>query len=121
MSDCFDHMCDAYDQHYNFDGDDHMYGEDDNYYSRSNRSRRIGRPSNPLYYHTKIKFNNIERITTKAFLFNVEDHVGLWVPISWCKEMDEENNTVYIWTEGYKKNLAKAKREYNEQTGEYVD
>ena len=64
----------------------------------------------PLYYHTKVNFDELLEKREKAIWLQI-DGVKTWMPIKCCKELDEESKTVYIWTKVLESNMMKA-REY---------
>ena len=64
----------------------------------------------PLYYHTKVNFDELLETREKAIWFQI-DGLKVWMPRKCCKQLDESNNEVYIWTKVYESNMLKA-REY---------
>ena len=64
----------------------------------------------PLYYHTKVNFDELLEAREKAIWFQI-DGLKVWMPRKCCKQLDESNNEVYIWTKVYESNMLKA-REY---------
>lgn len=97
MSDCFDHMSDAWDQHLQYE---HEFDDDQS--GSSNYSNYDGYEDyeyDKLYYHRKHKFRSIEAQTDKAYLFNLKNGKQQWVPKSLCKKLKIKHNhvRVYIW------------------------
>ena len=78
MSDCFDHMFDAYDQLFHREMDFESYGEGN------------GRPfaANPNFYHTFKEFKALVTQTEIAYLFKISKHKGVWVPKSICRRLE---------------------------------
>ena len=70
----------------------------------------------PLYYHTKVNFDELLEVRDKALWFKI-DGLKVWMPRKCCKQLDESNNEVYIWTKVYESNMLKA-REYIENLKE---
>lgn len=88
MSDCFDHMCDAYERHWNGEWEEPRY-----YRSSYNY--------NPLYHHTKIPYKSFKEISDKCykFVFQHESKLysfELYVPKKLCKSFDFNKKTVFI-------------------------
>jgi hypothetical protein len=79
MSDTFDHMGDAY-----LDRDNRGY---EDFPSKEPFVK------DPLFYHTKIKYDAIDNESPKAISID-----GLWIPKSLCREFDKKNQTVYVLT-----------------------
>jgi hypothetical protein len=94
MSDCFDHMVDAYE-----DFEARGFDEDSSGFSRG-RSRRSKTPFSydPLYYHTSKSFIRIVKRTEKAILFEFDKLGEQWVPEKLCRQLDEASGTVFIYT-----------------------
>ncbi len=53
-------------------------------------------PSDPLYYHRKIKFEKIVSKTDKSYLFSIEGLGDVWVPKKICRHMSMSESSVYI-------------------------
>ena len=64
--------------------------------------------SNPLHYHTKVNFDELLEIREKAIRFKI-DGLKVWMPKKCCRQLDEINNEVYIWTKVYESNMQKTK------------
>ena len=64
--------------------------------------------SDPLYYHTKVNFDELLEVRDKALWFKI-DGVKVWMPRKCCRQLDETNNKVYIWTKVYESNMLKAR------------
>ena len=62
----------------------------------------------PLYYHTKVNFDELLETREKAIRFKI-DGLKVWMPKTCCKHLDEINNEVYIWTKVYESNMQKTK------------
>ena len=62
----------------------------------------------PLHYHTKVNFDELLEIREKAIWFQI-DGLKVWMPKSCCKELNKEDQTVYIWTKVYESNMLKAR------------
>ena len=62
----------------------------------------------PLYYHTKVNFDELLETRDKALWFKI-DGVKVWMPKKCCRQLDEINNEVYIWTKAYESNMLKAR------------
>ena len=95
MSDCFDHAGDAFDS-MSPGGRDYEEGYRFNY--------------NPLYYHTKITYSEIQAETEKAIRI-VIDHsdeisVAMWIPKALIKE--RKKTTMYVLRTFYVVELGKA-------------
>lgn len=98
MSDCFDHMADAFDDYQaRFEA-----GDDDPGGYRGSKSRRQRSRSslsyfnkNPLYYHRRVKYKEIVERTDKAILFRTNFNQTIWVPLSLCRNINETD--CYIW------------------------
>lgn len=87
MSDCFDHMADAFDSY------DRSMDE-----GFGNSSSFV---ADKLFFHKKIEFIKIEKETEKAYLFRLSDIEGVWVAKSLCRNMTK--NTVYVHRKTYSK------------------
>lgn len=102
MSDCFDHMVDAFED-YEARGCDDDAGDGSWFLSRrGRRGRRSHRSStfvrDPLYYHTKLEFERIVHRTDKAILFEFKRFGEQWVPEKLCRKLDEEECSVFVYT-----------------------
>ena len=64
--------------------------------------------SDPLYYHTKVNFDELLEVRDKALWFKI-DGLKVWMPKKCCRHLDEINNEVYIWTKVYESNMLKAR------------
>ena len=64
--------------------------------------------SDPLYYHTKVNFDELLEVRDKALWFKI-DGLKVWMPKKCCRQLDEINNEVYIWTKVYESNMLKAR------------
>ena len=64
--------------------------------------------SDPLYYHTKVNFDELLEVREKAIRFKI-DGLKVWMPKKCCRQLDEINNEVYIWTKVYESNMLKAR------------
>ena len=62
----------------------------------------------PLYYHTKVNFDELLEVRDKALWFKI-DGLKVWMPKKCCRQLDEINNEVYIWTKVYESNMLKAR------------
>ena len=62
----------------------------------------------PLYYHTKVNFDELLEVREKAIRFKI-DGLKVWMPKKCCRKLDEINNEVYIWTKVYESNMLKAR------------
>ena len=62
----------------------------------------------PLYYHTKVNFDELLEVREKAIRFKI-DGLKVWMPKKCCRQLDEINNEVYIWTKVYESNMLKTK------------
>ena len=62
----------------------------------------------PLYYHTKVNFDELLEVREKAIRFKI-DGLKVWMPKKCCRQLDETNNEVYIWTKVYESNMLKTK------------
>jgi hypothetical protein len=88
MSDCFDHMFDAYSSRFDEDYEDDGFGYN------------IGTSKNPDYYHTKIKFKSIVFQTEKAYLLDIgKEKFEVWIPKKVCRHLSELDKTIFIHTE----------------------
>lgn len=88
MSDCFDHMVDAYESY------DRSIDDGGPLYSSSFSPDK-------LYFHKRISFIKIENETDKAYLFRLSDVEGVWVPKSICKNLGD--NEVFVHRKIYSK------------------
>ena len=64
--------------------------------------------SDPLYYHTKVNFDELLEVRDKALWFKI-DGLKVWMPKKCCRHLDKINNEVYIWTKVYESNMLKAR------------
>ena len=64
--------------------------------------------SDPLYYHTKVNFDELLEVRDKALWFKI-DGVKVWMPRKCCRHLNKNNNEVYIWTKVYESNMLKAR------------
>ena len=64
--------------------------------------------SDPLYYHTKVNFDELLEVRDKALWFKI-DGVKVWMPRKCCRHLNKNNNEVYIWTKVYEANMMKAR------------
>ena len=64
--------------------------------------------SDPLYYHTKVNFDELLEVRDKALWFKI-DGLKVWMPKKWCRHLNKSNNEVYIWTKVYESNMLKAR------------
>lgn len=79
MSDCFDHMCDAYERMLN--------GHDDyNCDSFSRKPDKLYFYGEPNLHYNKVKFDKIEKETDKAILIRIKDSTA-WVPKMCIREL----------------------------------
>ena len=62
----------------------------------------------PLYYHTKVNFDELIETREKAIRFKING-LKVWMPKKCCRQLDEINNEVYIWTKVYESNMLKTK------------
>ena len=62
----------------------------------------------PLHYHTKVYFDELLETREKAIRFKI-DGLKVWMPKKCCRQLDEINNEVYIWTKVYESNMLKAR------------
>tara|TARA_R100001377_G_scaffold24780_1_gene13370 strand:- start:264 stop:518 length:255 start_codon:yes stop_codon:yes gene_type:complete len=62
----------------------------------------------PLYYHTKVCFDELIEIREKSIYFKI-DGLKVWMPKKCCRKLNETDNTVYIWNKVYEPNMIKAK------------
>ena len=70
----------------------------------------------PLYYHTKVNFDELLEMREKAIRFKING-LKVWMPKKCCRQLDEINKKVYIWTKVYKSNMQKT-REFVENLKE---
>lgn len=52
----------------------------------------------PLYYHTKVKFNRIKAETKRSYLFSFSNSIDIWVPKKVCRELKEDSVYIHINT-----------------------
>jgi len=64
--------------------------------------------SDPLYYHTKVNFDELLEVRDKALWFKI-DGLKVWMPKKCCRHLDKINKKVYIWTKVYESNMQKTK------------
>ena len=64
--------------------------------------------SDPLYYHTKVNFDELLEVRDKALWFKI-DGLKVWMPKKCCRHLNKSNNEVYIWTKVYESNMMKAR------------
>ena len=62
----------------------------------------------PLYYHTKVNFDELLETREKAIRFKING-LKVWMPKKCCRQLDEINKKVYIWTKVYESNMLKTK------------
>ena len=62
----------------------------------------------PLHYHTKVNFDELLEVREKAIRFKI-DGLKVWMPKKCCRQLDEINKKVYIWTKVYESNMLKAR------------
>ena len=62
----------------------------------------------PLYYHTKVNFDELLEVREKAIRFKING-LKVWMPKKCCRQLNETNNEVYIWTKVYESNMLKAR------------
>jgi len=62
----------------------------------------------PLYYHTKVNFDELLEVREKAIRFKING-LKVWMPKKCCRQLNETNNEVYIWTKVYESNMLKTK------------
>ena len=62
----------------------------------------------PLHYHTKVNFDELIETREKAIRFKING-LKVWMPKKCCRQLDEINNEVYIWTKAYESNMLKAR------------
>ena len=62
----------------------------------------------PLYYHTKVNFDELLEVREKAIRFKING-LKVWMPKKCCRHLDKINNEVYIWTKVYESNMLKAR------------
>ena len=62
----------------------------------------------PLYYHTKVNFDELLEVREKAIKFKING-LKVWMPKKCCRHLDKVNNEVYIWTKVYESNMLKAR------------
>ena len=56
----------------------------------------------PLFYHTKVKFNALVRKTDKAYLLMFEGFNKIWIPVKICRHFDLSTRTVYVHTKTFR-------------------
>lgn len=89
MSDCFDHMADAWDQYCNSDYMD----------SQDGFGGSKGFAYNALHYHSKITFKRLIAQTEKSYLFEYTWYgksVEVWVAKRLLKEFNLKTLTGYV-------------------------
>ena len=62
----------------------------------------------PLYYHTKVNFDELLEVREKAIRFKI-DGLKVWMPKKCCRQLDKNKNEVYVWTKVYESNMLKAR------------
>ena len=62
----------------------------------------------PLHYHTKVNFDELLEVREKAIKFKING-LKVWMPKKCCRQLDENNKKVYIWTKVYESNMLKTK------------
>ena len=62
----------------------------------------------PLYYHTKVNFDELLEVREKAIRFKING-LKVWMPKKCCRQLNKTNNEVYIWTKVYESNMLKTK------------
>ena len=62
----------------------------------------------PLYYHTKVNFDELLEVREKAIKFKING-LKVWMPKKCCRHLNKINNEVYIWTKVYESNMLKAR------------
>ena len=72
--------------------------------------------SDPLYYHTKVNFDELLEVREKAIRFKING-LKVWMPKKCCRQLDKNNKKVYIWTKVYESNMQKT-REFVENLKE---
>ena len=77
MSDCFDHEADAWD---NYDLTREIYAEDADL-------DYVNFVPDPLFYHRQVSYKVILKETGKAYLFQLSEKLGVWVPKSICRQV----------------------------------
>lgn len=82
MSDTFDHMCDAYERHWNGDGD--------SYSSRGGYSNYSNYNYDSLYYHKKYYFSSSRPVGDSYQIF-YSDGTSFYVPKSLVKNKTESS------------------------------
>ena len=93
MSDCFDHMADAFDSY--------DRSQDEGFINRKTHRNLNVFERDPLFYHRKIEFLKIEHETEKAYLLKISEQKGVWVPKSICKK--KTKNSMYVHTATFEK------------------
>lgn len=101
MSDCFDHMCDAYERHWGGDSDEPRY------YSR-NYSNFV---KDPLYYHKKYYFSGFKSVGD-AYQILYTDGTCFYVPKALVKNLT--SSSCYI-LKTFKPRRLHQKREQEER------
>lgn len=93
MSDTFDHEADAYDDYVAREEQEDEYPG-----SRSNFQ------ADPLFYHTKILYDEQKTSTAKAMLvgYNGKD---IWIPKALIRKHDAHKKTMYVLKEFWKNKL----------------
>ena len=88
MSDCFDHMTDAFESFDRSMDDGFGSFRGDNY--------------DPLFYHAKLEFLEIKHETDKAYCMLLKNDEVLWIPKSICKSLNLNNKTVFVHRRTFK-------------------
>ena len=92
MSDCFDHLTDAYESY-----DRSLEDLSD----KQLKCNPWAKPSyNPLYYHKKLKFQETVVETDLAYLLRLKGSKGVWVPKSICRNKAKHSVMVHKATYG---------------------
>ena len=91
MSDCFDHLTDAYES----------FDRTSDEGCLSHGLHLFKTPYDPLYYHVQLNFETLVTKTEKAYLFQLRPGEGVWVPRSICRELRE--NSVWVHAKTYSK------------------
>jgi hypothetical protein len=96
MSDCFDHMMDAYEDAMNRG---YMCSGTRSNDKRPYKSRNFAPEfvPDPLYYHTRVEYSEIVAESDTSYLMHMGDF-KVWVPKKICKQHDSANKTVYVHT-----------------------
>ena len=90
MSDCFDHLVDAF--------EDWDRGFDEGCSRAWGKRGKSSFSPDPLHYHRKLHFKAIQAETEKAYLLRLSNDVGVWVPKSICRHLEESSVWVHSLT-----------------------